>query len=114
VILTLVLPDPPPTRTHPGRAADRDSPDAGPLARAGEALRKAEPGAFPLMFRETHVVFGKTIPDVQPLGYGPDNAIYEVLNDVGIVIEDDRGYSFLDDQDPSADFYVVTFTLQDP
>ena len=114
VILTLVIPDPPPTRTHPGRAADRYSPDAGPLARAGEALRRTNPGAFPLVFRETHVVFGKTIPDVDPLGYRPDHAIYEVLEDVGIVTEGDRGYSTRDDQNPSADFYVVTFTLQDP
>ena len=71
MILTLVIPDPPPTRTHPGRAADRNSPDAGPLARAGEALRSAHPGAFPLVFRETHVVFGKTIPDVDWLGISP-------------------------------------------
>ena len=114
MILTLVVPDPPPTRAHPGRAADRYSPHAGPLARAGEALRRANPDAFPLVFRETHVVFGTTIPDVDPLGYQPDHAIYEVLQDVGIVSEDDRGYSTRDDRDPSADFYVVTFTLEDP
>jgi hypothetical protein len=66
------------------------------------------------VFRETHVVYGKTIPDVAGLGYSPDHAIYEVLNDVGVVIEDDRGYSTRDDQDSSAGFYVVTLTLEDP
>jgi hypothetical protein len=64
VILTLVVPDPPPTRAHPGRSADRDSPNAQPLVRAADALIKAKPGAFPLAFSEIGVVFGKTLPDV--------------------------------------------------
>jgi hypothetical protein len=112
VILTLVIPDPPPTREHPGRAASRGSPDSEALVRAGEALIQANPGVFPRMFTTMEVVFGKTMPDVDPLGYQPDHPIYEVLQDVGVVVEP-GGWSSQNRQDPSADFYVVTFTLED-
>lgn len=112
MILTLVVPDPPPTREHPGRAADRDSPNAQALVSAAEALIRANPGVFPLVFSRIDVVFGKTLPDVDPLGYQPDHPIYEVLQDVGLVIEPE-GWSNRNEQDPSADFYVVTFTLED-
>jgi hypothetical protein len=109
VILTLVVPDPPPTREHPGRAADRDSPNAQALISAADALIKANPGVFPLAFSRIDVVFGKTLPDVDPLGYQPDHPIYEVLH---LVIEPE-GWSNRNEQDPSVDFYVVTFTLED-
>lgn len=112
MILTLVVPDPPPTREHPGRAADRDSPNAQALVSAAEALIRANPGVFPLVFSRIDVVFGKTLPDVDPLGYQPDHPIYEVLQDVGLVIEPES-WSNRNEQDPSADFYVVTFTLED-
>jgi hypothetical protein len=91
VILTLVVPDPPPTRASPGRSADRDSPNAEPLVRAAEALLDAEPNRFPLVFSEINVTFGKTMPDVDPLGYQPDHPIYEVLQDLGVAIEPEGG-----------------------
>jgi hypothetical protein len=112
VILTFVVPDPPPIRATPGRSADRDSPNAEPLLSAAEALLKAEPDRFPLVFSEISVVFGKTMPDVDPLGYQPDHPIYEVLQDVGVVIEPES-WSTRSDQNPLADFYVVTFVLED-
>ena len=87
MILTLVLPDPPPVRTTPGRSADRDSPNAGPLVRAAQALRNAHPDLFPRVFSEIQVTFGRTLPDVDPLGYQPDHPIYETLQAVGVVIE---------------------------
>jgi hypothetical protein len=112
VLLTLVVLDPPPTRADPGRAADRHSPNAEPLVRAGEALRNANPNVFPRVFNEIHIVFGKTLPDVDPLGYQPEHAIYEVLQDVGVVTEPD-GWSSRSEQDSSADFYVVSLLLED-
>jgi hypothetical protein len=112
VILTLVVPDPPPTRASPGRSADRDSPNAEPLVRAAEALLDAEPNRFPLVFSEINVTFGKTMPDVDPLGYQPDHPIYEVLQDLGVVIEPE-GWSSQNEQNPTADFYVLTFVLDD-
>jgi hypothetical protein len=111
VILALVVPDPPPTRTHTGRAADRNSPNAMPLARAGEEMVRANPGVFPRTFNEITVVFGKTLPD--PAGYNAEDAIYEVLEDVGL-LWDPESFSARRSQDPSADLYVVTFTLDDP
>jgi hypothetical protein len=112
MILTLVVPDPPPTRERPGRSADRDSPNAGPLVSAAQALLGAGVAPFPVVFTDIRVVFGKTMPDVDPLGYQPDHPIYEVLQDVGVVIEPE-GWSSRNQQDPSADFYVVTFVLED-
>jgi hypothetical protein len=112
MILTLVVPDPPPTRAHPGRAAERGSPNADALVHAGEALSQANPGVFPRVFSTIEVVFGKTMPDVDPLGYQPDHPIYEVLQDIGVVIEPES-WSSRSRQDASADFYVVTFTLED-
>jgi hypothetical protein len=53
------------------------------------------------------VVYGKTIPDVDPLGYQPEHAILEVLTDVGAVVDGETGW-VADSQDSSADFYVVT------
>jgi hypothetical protein len=111
VILALVVPDPPPTRTHPGRAADRNSPNAVPLARAGEAIVRANPSTFPITFNEITVIFGRTLPD--PPGYNAEDAIYEVLEDVGL-LRDPESFSMSRTQDPSADIYVVTFTLDDP
>jgi hypothetical protein len=111
MILTMVVPDPPPIRTHPGRSADRDSPNAGPLVQAAEALLRAEPNTFPRVFSEIRVVFGKTLPEVDPVGYQPDDPIYEVLQDVGVVIEPDS-WTSRNEQDPTADVFVVTFELE--
>ena len=106
--VTLFVDGPPPDRTHPGRSADRDSPNAEPLARAAEEFMAQAPEAFPLRnpFGIT-VVFGKTKPDFD--GYGSIDPIIEVLADAGM-IEDER----LEDwererQDPDAgERYTVT------
>lgn len=73
----------------------------------------SDPGAFPLEWAEIVVVFGKTLPDVDPLGYQPEHAIIEVLADVGAVVEPE-GWSTRSSQDPAADFYVVTFETESP
>ena len=57
--------------------------------------------SFPYVFTEIRVVFGKT-----------GHPIYEVLQDVEAVIEP-SGWTSRNAQDPSADFYVVTFLLED-
>jgi hypothetical protein len=106
--LTFVIPDPPPTREDPGSSANRRSPNAGPLARAGDAVVAQDPGSFPLVFRSVSVEFGKTLPDVDPLGYQPDHPIIGVLSSVGAVIDPDS-YTSSHSQDPSAEYYVVTF-----
>ena len=112
MILTLVVPDPPPTREHPGRSADRDSPNATNLVRAASALLAAHPKVFPLRFSRIDVRFGRTMPDTDPLGYQPDHAIYEVLQDVGLVIEPES-WSNRNTQDEAADYFAVTFELED-
>lgn len=110
--VTFVVPDPPPTRTNPGRSADQRSPNAQPLARAGNALVASEPAVFPLRIAGTTVVFGKTRPDVDPLGYQPWQPILEVLTDVGAVVDGETKWAIDDSQDPSADFYVVTLETE--
>ena len=48
-----------------------------------------------------------------PLGYQPDHSILEVLAAAGTVWDPDSYWSY-DSQDPAADYYVVTFTSEDP
>ena len=110
--LTIVVPDPPPMRAHPGRSANRNSPNAEPLARAGEALVASDPRVFPFDFAGVIVVFGRTMPDVDPLGYQPEHPIMEVLATVGAVEDHGRWWSRTS-QDTSADFYVVTFVTSE-
>jgi hypothetical protein len=54
------------------------------------------------------VVFGRTIPDVGPLGHQPEDPIIEVLADVGVVLDPDS-YWTRSSREMSAGFYVVTF-----
>jgi hypothetical protein len=109
--VTLVVPDPPPTRTHAGRSADRNSPNANPLAQAGIALVASAPASFPLTFAGMTVVFGRTIPDVDPLAYHPEDVIIEVLIDVGALVDPEAWWARTS-QEESADFYVVTFQTE--
>jgi hypothetical protein len=111
--LTLVVPDPPPFREHPGRSADRNSPYAGPLAREGEEAVASSRDEFPFVFTGMTVRYGRTIWNVDQFGYQPDGPIYEVLCDVGAACDPDGWWSY-DTQDPEADFYVVTFTSEEP
>ena len=106
MVVTLVVPDPPPIRTHPGRSADRHSPNAGPLARAGEAAISAAPSAFPIVFAGIVAVFGRSMPNVE--GYELDHAIYEVLVDIGLLLEPEAWWT-RHSRNPSADYYVVSF-----
>jgi len=58
------------------------------------------------------VRFGRTMWNVGPLGYSPEDPLYEVLCDVGAVCEPGGWWSYTS-QDPDADFYVVTFLSQE-
>lgn len=89
--VTFVVPDPPPLREHPGRAADRDSPHAKLLASAGLAAVDAEPRDAPFVIAGMTVTFGRTMWDVRPLGYSADGVLLEVLQDVGAVTETGDG-----------------------
>lgn len=110
--LTFVVPDPPPLREHPGRSAGRGSPYAAALTRAGEAARGAHPDAFPFEFTGMTVRYGRTVWNVDVLGYQPDHAILEVLAHVGAVWDPEAWWSYAS-QDRDADYYVVTFTSED-
>ena len=106
--ITLVVPDPPPIREHPGRGAGRDSPHAGPLVDAGRELMASDPEGFPWQFAGMTVRFGKTMWNVDPLGYQPDHPLFEVLCEIGAIC-DPSGWWSHTTQDAQADFYVVTF-----
>jgi hypothetical protein len=110
--ITLVVPDPPPIREHPGRAASRDSPHAELLVEAAEALVAETPDAFPWKFYGMTVRFGRTMWNVDPLGYQPDHPLIEVLCDVGAICDPDGWWTYTS-QDPEAQFYVVTFTSEE-
>jgi hypothetical protein len=111
--LTFVVPDPAPLRGHPGRGAGIESPHATPLTRAGRAAVAANPDAFPFQFDGMIVKYGRTVWNVDPLGYQPDHSILEVLAVAGAVWDPDAYWSY-DSQDRDADYYVVTFTSEDP
>jgi hypothetical protein len=111
--LTFVVPDPPPFRDHRGRSADRNSPHAGPLARAGQQAVDSSSEEFPFSFAGMTVTFGRTVWDVREFGFSPDAPLYEVLCDVGAACEPGSWWSYIT-QDPVADFYVVTFTTEQP
>jgi hypothetical protein len=110
--LTFVVPDPPPLREHPGRAAGIESPHATPLTLAGMAAVAANPDAFPFQFDGVIVRYGRTVWNVDPLGYQPDHSIHEVLAAAGAVW-DPEGWWSRESQDPDADYYIVTFMSED-
>jgi len=110
--LTFVVPDPPPLREHPGRSAGMESPQATPLSQAGMAAVAANPDAFPFQFDGMIVRYGRTVWNVDPLGYQPDHPILEVLSAAGAVW-DPEGWWSSESQDPEADYYVVTFVSKD-
>jgi hypothetical protein len=98
------MPQPAPRPGRPGALSSDDvkvtfvvpcpSPEPGPI--------------LGVQLTDIRRTLGKTLPDVDPLGYQPDHAIYEVLSDVGAVVEPES-WGSRSSQDPSADFYVVTF-----
>jgi hypothetical protein len=109
--LSVVVPDPPPDRAVPGRAADRDSPKAKPLVRAAEAMIALKPEAFPFAFSSFNVTFGKTFPDAE--GHGPEDPVYEVLQNVGLVTQPGVARENIG-HDASSEFYVATFRFLEP
>ena len=112
-VVSFVVPDPPPLREHPGRSAGVESPLATPLIRAGRAAVAADPDAFPFQFTGMIVRYGRTVWNVDPLGYQPDDSILEVLVDAGAVW-DPGGWWSVASQDRTSSYYVVTFTSEDP
>ena len=58
------------------------------------------------------VRYGRTVWNVDPLGYQPDHSILEVLAATGAVWDPDAWWT-AESQDPNADYYVVTFTSEE-
>ena len=58
------------------------------------------------------VRYGRTVWNVDPLGYQPDDSILEVLVAAGAVW-DPGGWWGVASQDRTSDYYVVTFTSED-
>jgi len=71
-----------------------------------------DPDAFPWQFSGMTVRFGRTMWNVDPLGYQPDHPLIEVLCHVGAICDSGGWWSYTS-QDPDADFYVVTFLSQE-
>jgi hypothetical protein len=108
VKIVLVVPDPPPVRTIPGRSADRRSPNASPLAHAGKALRATDPHGFPIQWQGIMITFGRSVPQVE--GYDATDAIIEVLTDVGVL--EDPGFWWTKTFRTRNPFYVVTLDTE--
>jgi hypothetical protein len=82
--VTIVAPDPPPLREHPGRSAGRDSPHAEPLVHAARALISEDPESSPWLFSGMTIRFGQTMWDTDVLGYSPDSPIYDPRRHLGL------------------------------
>jgi hypothetical protein len=85
--LTLSVDGAPPKRHDPSRCADRSSPDARPLFDVAMEVLAASPDSFPIR-REIGVVVTSrhTLPEQE--GYGPADAMIEVLVDAGILADE--------------------------
>ena len=73
----------------------------------GEAAVAANPSAYPMRLGGIIILYGETIPPYD--GYGPDDAVLEVLVNVGIAVDPDAWWVH-PSQNPSSDYYVVTLT----
>jgi hypothetical protein len=111
--VTFVVPDSPPMRTHPGRSADRHSPHAAALAAAGEAAMSEHPDRFPLRFVGMTVKFGKTVWRVPPRVPPGRSDRRSPWRRRGRRLPSDY-WSSPTTRDPDSDFYVVTFTSEQP
>jgi hypothetical protein len=90
-----------------------ESPHATLLTRAATAAVAADPDAFPFQFTGMSVRYGRTVWNVDPLGYQPGHSILEVVAAAGAVWDPEAWWSS-ESQDHDADYYVVTFTSEDP
>lgn len=99
----------PPVRADPGRCADRHSPNAAPLADAGQRLVGQNPTRFPLTeaFGIT-LRLGSTVPATDDDGYSVDSPIVEVLVDVGVIADERLEDWMRCSQDPAWNDYEVT------
>ena len=86
-LVSLAVDDFPPSRHDPGRCADRSSPNALPLFRAATAVVAEDPDAFPIRGCVGIVVTSsERLPE--PSGYGPAEAMIEVLVDAGLLADE--------------------------
>lgn len=114
--LTLSVEGEPPEHPGPGRFADRSSPNAGPLFKVATDIIAASPDAFPIRHGVGIVV---TSPRSLPtrVGFGPVDAMIEVLVDAGILADlllvgsehclidpTSKGYSITLEPGPPVDF----------
>jgi hypothetical protein len=85
--VSLAVDAPPPSRHDPARCADRSSPHALPLFDAAVSLVAADPDAFPI-----RQAVGLVITSAESLlerdGYGPADAMIEVLVDAGLLADE--------------------------
>ena len=58
------------------------------------------------------VRYGRTVWNVDPLGYQPDHSILEVLAAAGALWDPDSYWSY-DSQDRDADYYIARFVSED-
>jgi hypothetical protein len=77
----------PPKRHDSGTCADRSSPDARPLFDLAMNVLAESPDSFPIR-REISFVVTSRHPLPEHVGYGPAEAMIEVLVDAGILADE--------------------------
>jgi hypothetical protein len=97
----------PPARHDPARCADRSSPNALPLFRVVTAAIAEEPDTFPIRGGVGIVVTSsERLPE--PSGYGPADAMIEVLVDAGLLADERQVKWERHDVRPRASGYSVS------
>lgn len=80
---------PPPARHDPGRCADRTSPNAWPLFEAASAIVNDDAARFPITGGvRLSVTSSGPLPDHEDEGYGPTEAIIEILVEAGVLADE--------------------------
>lgn len=75
---------PPPRRTHPGRSADRSSPNASALFDVAAKIVAETPERFPITGK-TRLILRAAVPLPEYPDYSTHDAVLEVLVDAGVL-----------------------------
>jgi hypothetical protein len=103
----------PPKRHDPGECADRSSPDARPLFDLATNTLAESPDAFPIR-HEISVVVTSRRPLPEHEGYGPAEAMIEVLVDAGFLADERLVTSERYLIDPDCPGYSITVEPEVP
>ena len=91
---------PPPRRTHPGRCADRSSPNASALFEVAAKIVAETPERFPVT-DTTRLILRAAAPLPEYPEYSTHDAVLEVLVDAGMIADERQNERERTELDPT-------------